>query len=164
VLSDAGLEVAAARSQPIDLVAHGTQSRVLGAAVAPTGHREGIRPAGEVLAQRGGGLLELGAQVIHAPMVVGAPAEPLRRTLQAVLRLTGLPAPSIYPRASVRPAEGRIEIVFTGDEGATRIDVDLSLLGAAADDLEAVQLDLLAKLQAQGYETVWQREGDDPAA
>jgi hypothetical protein len=97
-------------------------------------------------------------------MVVGAPAEPLRRTLQVVLRLTGLPAPSIYPRASVRLAEGRIEIVFTGEEGATRIDVDLRLLGAAADDLEAAQLDLLAKLQAQGYETVWQREGDDPAA
>jgi hypothetical protein len=98
-------------------------------------------------------------------MVVGAPAERLRRTLQAVLRLTGLPAPSIYPRATVRRAEGRIEIVFTGEEGAaTRIDVDLRLLGAAADDLEAVQLDLLAKLQAQGYETAWQREGDDPAA
>jgi hypothetical protein len=97
-------------------------------------------------------------------MVVGTPAERLRRTLQAVLRLTGLPAPSIYPRASVRAAEGRIEIVFTGEEGAaTRIDVDLRLLGAAADDLEAVQLDLLAKLQAQGYETAWQREGDDPA-
>jgi hypothetical protein len=88
----------------------------------------------------------------------------LRRTLRAVLRLTGLPAPSIYPRAIVRPAEGRIEIVFAGDEGATRIDVDLRLLGAAVDDLEAVQLDLLAKLQAQGYETVWQREGGDPAA
>ena len=95
-------------------------------------------------------------------MVVGAPAEPLRRTLQAVLRLTGLTAPSIYPRAIVRPAEGRIEIVFAGDEGTTRIDVDLRLLGAV-DDLEAVQLDLLAKLQAQGYETVWQREGGDPA-
>ena len=97
-------------------------------------------------------------------MVIGAPAERLRRTLQAVLRLTGLPAPSIYPRAIVRPAEGRIEIVFSGEEGTTRIDVDLRLLGAAADDLEAVQLDLLAKLQAQGYETAWQREGDDPAA
>jgi hypothetical protein len=95
-------------------------------------------------------------------MVVGAPAEPLRRTLQAVLRLTGLPAPSIYPRAIVRPAGGRIEIVFSGDEGATQIDVDLRLLGAV-DDLEAVQLDLLAKLQAQGYETVWQRGEGDPA-
>jgi hypothetical protein len=79
-----------------------------------------------------------------------------------VLRLTGLPAPSIYPRAIVRPAEGRVEIIFTGDEGATRIDVDLRLLGAV-DDLEAVQLDLLAKLQAQGYEAVWQREDGDRA-
>jgi hypothetical protein len=96
-------------------------------------------------------------------MVVGAPAEPLRRTLQAVLRLTGLPAPSLYPRAVVRPADGRIEIIFTGEEGGTQIDVDLRLLGAAADDLEAVQLDLLGKLQAQGYETVWQRDGDGPA-
>jgi hypothetical protein len=95
-------------------------------------------------------------------MVVGAPAERLRRTLQAVLRLTGLPAPSLYPRAIVRPAEGRIEIVFTGDAGTTRIDVDLRLL-SAVDDLEAVQLDLLAKLQAEGYETVWQRGGGDPA-
>ena len=96
-------------------------------------------------------------------MLVGAPAEPLRRTLQAVLRLTGLPAPSIYPRAIVRPAEGRIEIVFSGREGATRIDVDLSLLGPV-DDLETVQLELLASLQAQGYAAVWEREGGDPAA
>ena len=81
-----------------------------------------------------------------------------------MLRLTGLPATSIYPRAIVRPADGRIEIVFTGEEGTTRIDVDLRLLGAAVDDLEAVQLDLLAKLQQQGYEAVWQREGGgDPA-
>jgi hypothetical protein len=97
-------------------------------------------------------------------MMVGAPAESLRRTLQAVLRLTGLPAPSHYPRATVRPAEGRIEIVFSGPQGATQIDADLRLLGAS-DDLEAVQLDLLAKLQAQGYETTWDRGGhSDPAA
>jgi hypothetical protein len=81
-----------------------------------------------------------------------------------VLRLTGLPAPSIYPRATVRPADGRIEILFTGDEGTMRIDVDLRLLGGKeVDDLEAVQLDLLAKLQQQGYEAVWQREGGAPA-
>ena len=96
-------------------------------------------------------------------MVVGAPAESLRRTLQAVLRLTGLPAPSLYPRATVRPAEGRIEIVFSGPRGATQIDADLRLLGAT-DDLEAVQLDLLAKLQAQGYEATWDRGRGDPAA
>ena len=80
-----------------------------------------------------------------------------------MLRLTGLPAPAVYPRAVVRPAEGRIEIVFSGEAGGTRIDVDLRLLGAAGDDLEAVQLDLLGKLQAQGYEAVWQRDGDGPA-
>ena len=97
-------------------------------------------------------------------MVVGAPAESLRRTLQAVLRLTGLPAPSLYPRATVRPAEGRIEIVFSGPQGSTQIDADLRLR-RAVDDLEAMQLDLLAKLQAQGYEATWDRGGQgDPAA
>ncbi len=75
----------------------------------------------------------------------------MRRTLQAVLRLTGRPAPSIYPCAIVRRAEGRIEIVFSGDKGATRIDVDPRLPGRV-DDLEAVQLDPLAKLQAHGYD------------
>lgn len=96
-------------------------------------------------------------------MVVGAPAECLRRTLQAVLRLTGLPAPSNYPNATVRPAEGRIEIVFSGPQGSTQIDADLSLVGPV-EDLEALQLDLLAKLQAQGYQTSWERGQDDPAA
>jgi hypothetical protein len=97
-------------------------------------------------------------------MVVGAPAESLRRTLQAVLRLTGLPAPSLYPRAVVRPAKGRIEIVFSGPRGSTQIDADLRLV-EPTDDLEALQLDLLAKLQAQGYDTRWDRGGQgDPAA
>jgi hypothetical protein len=77
-----------------------------------------------------------------------------------MLRLTGLPAPARYPRAAVRSVEGAIEIDFSGEEGATRIDVDLRLLGPV-DDLEAVVLDLLAKLQAQGYEARWER---DPAA
>ena len=81
-----------------------------------------------------------------------------------MLRLTGLPALSLYPHVTVRPAEGRIEIVFSGPQGATQIDADLRLLGAT-DDLEAVQLDLLAKLQAQGYEATWERGGHgDPAA
>ena len=96
-------------------------------------------------------------------MVVGAPAESLRRTLQAVLRLTGLPAPSLYPRANVRPARGRVEIVFSGPQGVIQIDADLRLVGAT-DDLEAMQLDLLAKLQAEGYETTWERGQGDPAA
>jgi hypothetical protein len=84
-------------------------------------------------------------------MVIDASAAPFRRTLRAVLRLTGLPAPSRYPRASVRHAGNRIEIVFSGDDDTTVVDVDLRLLGPI-DDLEAVQLDLLAKLQAQGYD------------
>jgi hypothetical protein len=89
-------------------------------------------------------------------MMIGASAARLRRTLRAVLRLTGLPAPSRYPRASVRHAADRIEIVFSGDDGATLVDVDLRLLGPI-DDLEAVQLDLLAKLQAQGYDARLER-------
>jgi len=89
-------------------------------------------------------------------MVIGAPADPLRRTLGVVLRLTGLPAPSRYPRASVRHVDERLEILFSGDEDATRIDVDLRLLGPV-EDLETVQLDLLAKLQAQGYDARLER-------
>jgi hypothetical protein len=84
-------------------------------------------------------------------MMIGAPAEALRRTLETVLRLTGLPAPARYPRATVRRAQERLEIVFSGDEGATRIDADLRLLGPI-EDLESVELDLLAKLHAQGYD------------
>jgi hypothetical protein len=89
-------------------------------------------------------------------MMIGASAAPLRRTLRAVLRLTGLPAPSRYPRASVRHAGDRIEIVFSCDEDTTLVDVDLRLL-APVEDLEAVQLDLLAKLQAQGYDARLER-------
>lgn len=84
-------------------------------------------------------------------MVIGRPAANSRRTLGRVLRLTGLPAPGRYPRAVVRLADKRIEIVFSGDEGATQVDVDLRLLGPV-DDTEAAVLDLLAKLQAQGYD------------
>jgi hypothetical protein len=74
-----------------------------------------------------------------------------------MVRLTGLPAPSRYPRATVRLRGERLEILFDGgEEGATRIDVDLRLLGPV-EDLEAVELDLLAKLQAQGYDARWER-------
>jgi hypothetical protein len=84
-------------------------------------------------------------------MLIGASAARLRRTLRAVLRLTGLPAPSRYPTASVRHVGERIEILFSGAEDATVVDVDLRLLGPV-EDLETVQLELLAKLQAQGYD------------
>jgi hypothetical protein len=84
-------------------------------------------------------------------MVIGRPAAKLEAYAERVLRITGLPAASRYPRATVRRGEGRLEIVFSGDEGATQVDADLRLLGPI-DDLEAVELDLLAKLQAQGYD------------
>jgi hypothetical protein len=155
-LGDPRLEVQAAGAQAVGLLAHCAQPRVLGAAVAASGHRERVGPARLVLAQRGGGLLELGAKLIHPVMVIDAPAAQLRRTLRAVLRITGLPAPSRYPRAIVRRGEGRLEIVFSGEEGATQIDVDLRLLGPVGD-LESLELDLLAKLQAQGYDARLER-------
>jgi hypothetical protein len=68
-----------------------------------------------------------------------------------VLRLTGLPAVARYPRATVRGSEERIEIVFSSEEDAMTIDVDPRLIGPI-DDLEMALLDLLAKLQAQGYD------------
>jgi hypothetical protein len=89
-------------------------------------------------------------------MVIGAPAAPLRRTVRAVLRLTGLPPAVRYPRATVRHVADRIEIVFSGEDESTQIDVDLRLVGEV-EDLEMLQLDLLAKLQAQGYDARLER-------
>jgi hypothetical protein len=74
-----------------------------------------------------------------------------------MLRLAGLPAPARYPHVLVTNEDAeRLELLFTGDEGATRLDVDLRLLGPT-DDLESVILDLLAKLQGQGYDARWKR-------
>jgi hypothetical protein len=90
-------------------------------------------------------------------MVIGAPAGLLRRTLVAVLRLTGLPAPARYPRATVRHVEDRLELLFSGgEEEPMRIDVELRLL-EPIEDLEGLQLDLLAKLQGQGYDARLER-------
>ena len=74
-----------------------------------------------------------------------------------MLRLTGLPARARYPRATVSHGEGRIEILFSGEEGSTRIDVDLRYL-TGVDDLEATELRLLAQLQELGYEVAWRPE------
>jgi hypothetical protein len=63
----------------------------------------------------------------------------------------GLPAPARYPRATVRGTPERIEILFSGEEDATRFDVDPRLLGPV-EDLETTVLDLLADLQARGYD------------
>lgn len=77
-----------------------------------------------------------------------------------VLRITGLPSRARYPRATVTRAEGRIEILFSGDEGSTRIDVDLRLLGTV-EDLEETELTLLARLHEIGYEVAWRPEQED---
>jgi hypothetical protein len=112
-------------------------------------------------AQRGGGLLELGAELLHHPIVIGRPRQSLRRTLRAVLRLTGLPTPSRYPRDRATHRGPHRDRLQRGR--AAQIDVDLGLLGPV-DDLEAVVLGLLAKLQAQGYDATWHRGEGDPAA
>jgi hypothetical protein len=84
-------------------------------------------------------------------MVAGPPAEAIEAYVATVLRLTGLPAVARFPRATVHGGEGRIAIVFSSDDDAMTIDVDPRLIGPI-DDLEMVLLDLLAKLQAQGYD------------
>jgi hypothetical protein len=102
--------------------------------------------------QLGSPRLEAGAALIHPSRTARAPEGRLR----AVLRLTGLPAPARYPKATVRQSAGLIEIVFSGDEGATAIDVDPRQLGPV-EDLETAVLDLLARLQAQGYDARLER-------
>ena len=67
-----------------------------------------------------------------------------------MLRLTGLPATTRCPRATVRRAPGRIELRFAGPDCDQGFDVDLGLLGPAADP-ETEELRLLAQLEAMGY-------------
>jgi hypothetical protein len=74
-----------------------------------------------------------------------------------VLRLAGLPAVSRFPRVLVRAAADGLALEFAGEDGTRTIDVPVRLLGAAAADLEAVQLDLLADLQRRGYAVTWVR-------
>jgi len=69
-----------------------------------------------------------------------------------VLRLTGLPAPTRCPVATVRRVPGVIELRFLALDGEEiPMDVDVSLLGPDADP-EAEELRLLARLRELGYE------------
>lgn len=63
----------------------------------------------------------------------------------------GLPRVERYPIATVIRRDDRFEIVFAGTQGEHTIDVPLRLLGAP-DDIESVELRLLADLQRLGYE------------
>ncbi len=67
------------------------------------------------------------------------------------MRIMGLPHVGRYPVAAVARREDRFEIVFTGADGDRTIDVPFRLLGAP-DDLESVELRLLADLQKMGYD------------
>jgi len=62
----------------------------------------------------------------------------------------GLPARTRCPEASVRRGHGRIELRFRGPDCAEGVDVDLGFLGEG-EDPEAVELRLLAQLEALGY-------------
>jgi hypothetical protein len=63
----------------------------------------------------------------------------------------GLPHVARFPRAAVTRQRDCFQLLFHGDEDSTRIDVDLRLIGDS-DDLEAVELRLLARLQELGYQ------------
>ncbi|MGH2857379.1 MAG: hypothetical protein ACRDMJ_07825 [Solirubrobacteraceae bacterium] len=70
-----------------------------------------------------------------------------------MLRLTGLPSVARFPRATVRRAGDRYELVFQGhgDGDSTQIDIDSRYVGPD-EDPETVQLALLGQLQRLGYE------------
>jgi hypothetical protein len=67
-----------------------------------------------------------------------------------LIRLTGLPAPSRCPDATVGRSEDRIEVLFDGGPGdPVRMDVEHRYLGDA--DPEEEELRLLARLAEMGY-------------
>jgi hypothetical protein len=67
-----------------------------------------------------------------------------------MIRLTGLPRVARYPRASVSRNESTVSVVFSGEEGSSRIDVPLTRL-ADGEDPEATELRLSGDLQRMGY-------------
>jgi hypothetical protein len=68
-----------------------------------------------------------------------------------MLRLTGLPHVARFPKATVTRQEDCFQLLFHGGEHSRRVDVDLKYLDET-DDLEMTELQLLARLQALGYE------------
>jgi hypothetical protein len=69
-----------------------------------------------------------------------------------MLRIAGLPALARFPHAAVTRERGQIDVVFGGgDGGEQRISVDAETL-AGIEDAEQTELELLARLQAAGYE------------
>ena len=68
-----------------------------------------------------------------------------------MFRLMGLPARTRCPRATVRRGEAGIELRFLGPDCDEGLDVGLERIGEG-EDLEAVELRLLAQLESLGYE------------
>ena len=68
-----------------------------------------------------------------------------------MFRLMGLPALTRCPQATVRRAEAGIELRFAGPACDEAHDVGLDRIGED-EDLETVELRLLAQLEALGYE------------
>jgi hypothetical protein len=68
-----------------------------------------------------------------------------------MLRLMGLPHVARFPKAIVTREEDGFQLLFHGEEHSRRVDVDLRYLDDA-DDLEATELRLLARLQELGYQ------------
>lgn len=71
----------------------------------------------------------------------------------------GLPHVGRFPRATVTRHPGSFELLFHGDEHSRRVDIDLRYVDDA-DDLEAMELLLLARLQELGYDV--ERCSPDP--
>ena len=80
-----------------------------------------------------------------------------------MLRLMGLPALARCPQATVRRGESGIELRFLGPDCDEGLDVDLERIGAG-EDLESVELRLLAQLEALGYEVERLAPDEDASA
>jgi hypothetical protein len=63
----------------------------------------------------------------------------------------GLPHVARFPKATVTREEDCFQLLFRGEENSRRVDIDLRYLDDA-DDLEATELRLLARLQELGYQ------------
>jgi hypothetical protein len=68
-----------------------------------------------------------------------------------MLRLMGLPHVDRFPGATVTRHPDCFQLLFHGDEESRCVEVDLRYIDDA-DDLEMVELRLLARLQELGYE------------
>ena len=67
-----------------------------------------------------------------------------------MLRLMGLPHVARFPKAIVTREEASFQLVFHGEEHSRRVDVEFRYMDDA-DDLEATELRLLARLKELGY-------------